>query len=73
MIKMLYDVDLMRPGCVLLQAACSGDQHALTRMFPPETWLVSPTPGLMMRAATEEQWQMVAEHTMKHAEPATDG
>lgn len=34
-----------RPGCVLLQAALGGDidDESFHRLFPAETWLVSPT------------------------------
>lgn len=58
---LIYDTDLRRPACVLLQAAygCGSHPHAL-RHFKAETWLVHPTPGMKKLAATDEQWAQLA-------------
>lgn len=60
MITLLYDVELRRPACVLLQAMARGDKSALYRFFDTKTWLVSPTPGMRRITATAEQWERVA-------------
>ena len=47
MIPFAYDMDLMRPGCVLLQAAMGGSVPAANR-FPTESWLTHLTPGMRL-------------------------
>jgi hypothetical protein len=41
----VYDCELCRPGCVLLQAGLGGSA-SLAHEFPVESWLLAPTPGL---------------------------
>ena len=52
--KIAFDVELMRPGCVILQAALGGDRF-LAHRFPTESWLLAPTPNLKVYEVTEEQ------------------
>ena len=60
MIKIAYDFDLRRPGCVILQAAMGGSTEAANR-FPSETWLVAPTKGLKLYPVTPKQLDKLVE------------
>ena len=67
--KIAFDVEQMKPGCVLLQAALGCD-HILAHRFPAESWILSPTPNLRVYEVTEEQVPMLVEKVMAHqAEP----
>lgn len=59
-ITLIYDTELKRPGCVLLQAVAGCDQYALNRFFNSEDWLVSPTPGMKRISGTPEEWKRAA-------------
>lgn len=59
-IRMLYDPELRRPGCVLLQAVAGGDRRALDIYFSSENWLIAPTPDMKMFSGTHEQWKQIA-------------
>lgn len=61
-IRFVYDTDLRRPGCPLLQAAMGGTtgRQYSQIFFEPDKWLLAPTPGMKLLEATYEQWQMVA-------------
>lgn len=56
---LLYDTDLGKPGCVLLQAI-AGDPGALRQFFPAGEWLTAPTPGMVRLTGTAAQWRRVA-------------
>jgi len=58
--KIAFDCNLIRPGCVLLQAALGGES-SLAQRFPTESWLLSPTPDLQVYEATDEQIEMLVE------------
>lgn len=65
-IVLMYDTDLRRPGCVLLQAAHGCDTGAFRRFFmDSEHWLVNHTPGLKRIAGTEAEWTMASKMTPK--------
>lgn len=61
-----FDFKLMRPGCVLLQAAMGcfkedGSNPALD--FPNESWLLAPTPDLKAYSiATEEMYRNIVDN-----------
>lgn len=56
-LPILYDTELRRPGCVLLQAVAGGDPEAFRRFFGgADDWLVTPTPGMRLMYGTEEEW-----------------
>lgn len=59
-LRIVYDCGLKRPGCVLIQAAAGGDPYAVTELFPSESWLIAPTPGMRVIAGTKEEWQKAA-------------
>jgi hypothetical protein len=57
----VYDTDLRRPACVLLQAAMGGDLTAFRRFFGSSSdWLVAPTPGMKRIRGTAEEWVKVS-------------
>lgn len=62
---LIFDVDLMRPGCVLLQAAGGGDRDLLMALFPSETWLDAPTDGMGRYVGTDEEWEQIARVTQR--------
>ena len=64
-IPLLYDTELRRPACVLLQAAVGGDTGLVNRLWRSDVWLVAPTPGMRALLATREQWEALAEQDMK--------
>ena len=55
--KLLVDVATKRPGCVLLQAACGGDNHLVSALFAPADWVLSPTDKMAMVEGTRDQWE----------------
>lgn len=61
LIPILFDMDLMRPACVILQALSNADRSAFMRHFGgSDKWLTSTTPAMKVWRATEEQWKQVA-------------
>lgn len=64
MMKIAFDADLRRPGCVLLQAALGGTPE-LASHFPTESWLVAPTPGLRLYEVTEDQLEILVQMSSK--------
>ena len=59
--KLVVDVATKRPGCVLLQAGCGGDNHLVSALFDPEDWVLAPTEKMGMVEGTREQWTRHAE------------
>ena len=70
----VYDIELRRPACVLLQAAMGGDTNAFNRHFGgySECWLIAPTPDMRRFIATEEELEMLVDITM-HAVERSNG
>ena len=60
--KIVFDPKLKRPGCVLLQVALGGEvpSELFSRLFPAETWLVYPTPGMGVFEASGEQLELLS-------------
>ncbi len=52
--KIAYDITLMQPGCVLLQAAMGGDCEAANK-FDSAHWLVALTPNMKVYEVTDSQ------------------
>ena len=62
MMKIAFDIKLMKPGCVLLQAAFGCDRGSdFGRLFPAQTWLVAPTPDLKVYEVTTEQLEQLSQ------------
>lgn len=58
--NLAFDISLMRPGCVLIQAV-KGCRAGLAELFNTETWLLSPTDDLRVYPTTGKQLkQLVA-------------
>lgn len=62
---LLYDFDLRRPGCVLLQAVVGGDRDALVLGWSSGLWLVSPTNGMKRVRGTRAEFAQLAKRDAK--------
>lgn len=60
--KVLYDTELLRPGCVLLQAAYGCPLEA-AHAFDSRDWLVAPTPAMRVYEVTDEQLPLLVKKT----------
>lgn len=58
--KVAFDIELMRPGCVLVAAALGADTEPCAH-FETETWLLAPTPGMRVFETTPEQLRRLVE------------
>ena len=57
----VYDTDLRRPACVLIQAAMGGGLRAFRHFFGNAAeWLVALTPGMKRVSGTAEEWAKVS-------------
>jgi len=56
----LFDAELMRPGCVLLAAVANTDRHVVQR-FNSRSWLTSPTPAMKRYEVSDEQLAVLVE------------
>lgn len=66
-ITLVYDPDLKRPACVLIQAAYGCDYTKLNDLgFEPGSWLVAPTPGMRKLSGDEALWKRVVEITRRN-------
>lgn len=64
--KIAFDIDKMKPACVLLQAAMGGDPEA-ANAFNSKHWLIAPTEGMKVYPVTDEQLRaLVAKVEAKH-------
>lgn len=54
MARIAFDIKLMRPACVLLQAAFGCDSD-LAHRFPTESWLIGITDDMRAYEVTDEQ------------------
>jgi hypothetical protein len=59
--RLVYDINLLRPACVLLQVPFGGEVAA-AKMFPSECWLTEPTPDMKCYLMTEEQLKQLVEY-----------
>lgn len=70
--RIVYDLDLMRPGCVIIQAG-RGCDPAMAHAFDTEDWLVRPTPGMRIYPITPEQLPILVQKTRQHREKQNTG
>jgi hypothetical protein len=62
----MYDPDLMRPGCVLIQVA-AGCEPGMAHAFPSELWLDEVTPAMRrFKITDQEQLTAVVAKTIGH-------
>jgi hypothetical protein len=54
MAKIVFDTELCRPACALLQAAMGGDRH-MASLFPVESWLIAPTSAMRCFKINDDQ------------------
>ena len=52
--RLVYDAELKRPGCAILQAAF-GCNPRLANEFDSKTWLLAPTPNMKVYAVTDQE------------------
>lgn len=52
--KLAFDIELMRPACVLVAAGMGADSTVPAR-FPTESWLLSPTSDMKVYETSDEQ------------------
>ncbi len=52
--KIAFDIDVMKPGCPLIQAAMGGSP-GIANHFSAEDWQIAPTPGMAVYEVTPEQ------------------
>lgn len=69
-IPLLFDIKLMRPGCVLL-AATFGSSSAACQRFNSEHWLTSMTPDLKVYGITKEELDILVERVNARPNPRT--
>ena len=65
--RIVFDAKLMRPGCVLLQAA-AGCDYTLAYKFPPKSWLEAPTPDMRVYPLTPEILAALVRKVNAHAD-----
>lgn len=56
--RILFDVKLKRPACVLLQATAGCDSHVVYG-FSAETWLTFPTDDMKVYEVTPDQLKLL--------------
>ena len=62
--KIIFDIEKMRPGCALIQSIMGGSPGVL-RDFPAESWLDVPTPGMGLYNVTAEQLTILVDRSLK--------
>ncbi len=61
LIPILFDMELMRPGCAILQVLSGADRAAFSKYFGgSHKWLTHTTPGMKLYRGTAEQWEKAA-------------
>ncbi len=53
-LKIAFDIELMRPGCALIQAAMGGTQ-GIANHFDADKWLIAPTTSMKLYEVNEYQ------------------
>ena len=62
----LFDMELMRPGCAILQVLANADREAFGRFFGGSPgWLTEVTPGMKVYQGTAEQWEFASRNVGK--------
>ena len=63
--KIAFDIDEMKVGCVLLQATFDCPSEIAHR-FDTDKWLLAPTPGLQVYDITEDQLDQLVDKVEAH-------
>ncbi len=62
--EIMYDVELMKPGCVILQAFGTVPRELFYLHFGDSNcWLVHPTPGMKLYRVKKSELPLIAEKT----------
>jgi hypothetical protein len=64
--SIVFDIELMKPGCVLLQATMANVPPNFSELFASGLWLVHPTPGMKVYAVTESELERLARKVECH-------
>lgn len=59
--RIVFDIELFQPGCILLQADMGGTVSNFSELFPSNSWLVYPTPNMVVYEVTDEQLERIAQ------------
>jgi hypothetical protein len=51
--RIAFDIELMRPGCPIVQPVMGGNTNAAD-WFDPEDWLLAPTEGMRVYELSSE-------------------
>ena len=63
--KIAFDINEMKPGCVLLQATFDCDPH-IAHKFKTEHWLLAPTPEMKVYELTPQQLEILVDKVEAH-------
>lgn len=64
--QIAFDIQEMKPGCVLIQAALGCDP-AMAHGFSSKDWLINMTPAMKVYTITDDQYrQLVDKVERKH-------
>ena len=66
--KIAFNIEEMRPGCALLQAAFGGEMGIANR-FPVETWDLNPTKLQLYEVNNAQLEELIIKSTLAHLEP----
>jgi len=56
--KIAFDVELMRPACVLVAAGYGADS-SVPSLFPTDSWLLHPTDDMAVFEITDDQLEIL--------------
>lgn len=68
--RIIYDLVLKRPECVLLQAAMGGSVH-VANLFPNDVWLLAPTPNMRGYEVTDRELAILVDVAKLQVEKGT--
>lgn len=60
-VVLVYDPELKRPACALLQAAFASEHYSLVHLWDTSLWLTTPTKGMRRVKGTRAEWVALAE------------
>lgn len=63
--RIAFDIKLMRPGCVLIQAGMGGDPAAANR-FDSRLWLTDITPDMAVYDLVGDQLERLVRKVEEH-------
>lgn len=70
-LKVVFDVEKMRPACALIQTA-AGATPGVANLWPSDLWLIPPTDGMRTLKGSREQLEALLEETTPDPDTPTD-